>query len=119
MQVCGELYYFMRDAGARTVTAQLLALAYEQALRELERAFALIWSELGKQKYQQAVAKRVAQGQVLFQSTTELPRIEVLRALDAMRARGLVLRVGRGRYEFVEPMFAEYVRRLDSAVLAP
>jgi hypothetical protein len=56
---------------------------------------------------------------VLFQSTTELPRIEVLRALDAMRARGLVLRVGRGRYEFVEPMFAEYVRRLDSAVMAP
>ena len=119
MQVSAELYYFMRDAGVRTVTTQLLALAYEQALRELERAFALIWADLGKQKYQQAVAKRVGRSGVLFQSAAELPRIEVLRALDAMRARGLVLRVGRGRYEFVEPMFADYVRRLDSAMMAP
>jgi len=119
MQVCGELYYFMRDAGARTATAQLVALAYEQALRELERAFALVWTDLGKQKYQQQVAKRIARGEVLFKTTPDLPRIEVLRALDAMRARGLVLRIGRGRYEFVEPMFAEYVRRLDAPGGAP
>lgn len=116
MQVCAELYYFMRDQRVRAVTAQLVSLAYEQALRELERPFALIWTELGKQKYQQAVAKRIARGETLFASKGELPRIEVLRALDAMRARGLALRLGRGKYEFVEPMFAEYVHRLDSPV---
>src|SRR3989440_12056314 len=65
MQVCAALYYLMRDAGQRTVTADLLAIAYEQALRELERPFALHWSELGKQKYLQLVATRVAQGAVL------------------------------------------------------
>jgi hypothetical protein len=47
-----------------------------------------------------------------------VPRAEVLRALDALRARGLVVRVGRGRYEFLEPMFGEYVRRLDEPVLS-
>ncbi len=119
MQVCAELYYFMRDAHVRTVTSQLLGLAYEHALRELERAFALTWADLGRQKYQQVVAKRVARAAVLFASTPDVPRVEVLRAVDAMRARGLALRVGRGRYEFVEPMFAEYVRRLDSPGLAP
>ncbi len=119
MQVSAELYYFMRDARVRTVTGQLLALAYEQALRELERAFALVWGDLGKQKYQQAVAKRIARNETLFASTPDVPRVEVLRAVDAMRARGLVLRVGRGRYEFVEPMFAEHVRRLDAPAAAP
>lgn len=113
MQVCAGLYYLMRDAGVRLVTADLVAVAYEQALRELERAFSLVWAELGKQKYQQAVAKRVAHRQTLFVSGGPLPRIEVLRALDGMRARSLVLRLGRGRYDFVEPMFAEFVRRLD------
>src|SRR6266852_5717478 len=114
MQVCAALYYLMRDAAQRVVTADLLAIAYEQALRELERPFALHWSELGKQKYLQLVATRVAQGAVLFASETTpaVPRPEVLRALESLGARGLVTRLGRGRYEFIEPMFAEYVRRV-------
>jgi hypothetical protein len=115
MQVCAALYYLMRDAAQRVVTADLLAIAYEQALRELERPFALHWSELGKQKYLQLVATRVAQGAVLFASDTTppVPRPEVLRALESLAARGLVTRLGRGRYEFVEPMFGEYVRRVS------
>jgi AAA+ ATPase superfamily predicted ATPase len=114
MQVCAELYYFMRDAGVRTVTPQLLSLAYEQALRELERAFGLVWADLGKQKYHQAVAKRIANQETLFAAAGAVPRIEVLRAVEGMRSRGLVVRLGRGKYEFVEPMFGEYVRRLDA-----
>lgn len=114
MQVASELYYFMRDAQLRAATAQLTALAYAQALAELERPFALVWGELGAHKYQQAVAKRIASKETLFRASGDVPRIEVLRAVESMRARGLVLRLGRGRYEFVEPMFGEYVRQLDA-----
>ncbi len=116
MQLCAALYYLMREAGLRTTSADLVAVAYEQALRELERPFALHWSELGKQKYLQQVAKRIAHGAVLYAtdaSGADVPRSEVLRALEALRTRGLVVRLGRGRYEFVEPMFGEHVRRLD------
>ena len=115
MQVCAALYYLMRDANQRAVTAEHVAIAYEQALRELERPFALHWSELGTQKYLQQVAKRIAHGAVLYAAESGVPRPEVLRALEALRARGLVTRLGRGKYEFVEPMFGEYVRRLDEA----
>jgi hypothetical protein len=119
MQVCAALYYLMRDSGARTVTPDLLEVAYEQALRELERPFALHWAELGSHKYLQQVAKRIAHRAVLYATDAAggpVPRPEVLRALDALQARGLVVRLGRGRYDFVEPMFAEYVRRMDSRV---
>lgn len=117
MQVCASLYYLMRDAGLRVVTPEAIGVALEQSLRELERPFALHWADLGKGKYLQTVAKRVAHGAILYASdgTGAVPRAEVLRALAALQARGLVLRVGRGRYEFVEPLFAEYVRRLDGA----
>ena len=118
MQVCAALYYLMRDAGARAVGAEHVAVAYEQALRELERPFALHWTELGTQKYLQLVAKRIAHGAVLYASESGIPRPEVLRALESLRARGLVARLGRGRYEFVEPMFGEYVRRLDEGMMA-
>src|SRR2546427_6913791 len=65
MQVCAALYYLMRDSAARNATSDSLEVAYEQAMRELERPFALHWTELGSHKYLQQVAKRVAHGAVL------------------------------------------------------
>lgn len=114
MQVCARLLELARDAGLAVIDGDLVSVAYEQSLRELERPFALHWAELGKHKYLQQVAKRIAHAAVLYATGAgAVPRAEVLRALDALRARGLVVRVGRGRYEFLEPMFGEYVRRLD------
>src|SRR5438128_9418211 len=66
MQVCAALYYLMRDSGSRSVTPDLLEVAYEQAMRELERPFALHWTELGSHKYLQQVAKRIAHRAVLY-----------------------------------------------------
>lgn len=119
MQLCAALYHFMRDQGLRAVTGDLVAAAYEVALRELERPFALHWSDLGGQKYLQQIAKRIARRDVLYAARAdgEVPRAEVLRAVNGLRRRGLVVRTGRGRYEFLEPMFAEHVRRLDAVIV--
>src|SRR5919197_3829222 len=120
MQGCAALYYLMREAGSRAVTGELLEVAYEQAMRELERPFALHWTELGSHKYLQQVAKRIAHRAVLYAADADgaaVPRPEVLRALAALQERGLVVRLGRGLYDFVEPMFGEYVRRLDEGVV--
>ena len=119
MQVCAALYYLMRDAGLRVVTPEVIGVALEQSLRELERPFALHWADLGKGKYLQQVAKRIAHGAVLYATNGggAVPRAEVLRALAALQARGLVTRLARGRYAFVEPLFGEYVRRLDETIV--
>jgi hypothetical protein len=116
MQLCAALYHFIRDQGLRSVTGELVDIAYELTLRELERPFALHWTDLGEQKYLQSIAKRIARGEPLYAARPdgEVPRAEVLRAVTALRARGLVVRTGRGRYEFLEPMFGEHVRRLDA-----
>ncbi|MBU6423499.1 MAG: AAA family ATPase [Chloroflexota bacterium] len=116
MQLCAALYHFMQDQALRAVTAQLVDAAFEIALRELERPFTLHWSDLGEKKYLQAVAKRIARGEPLYAARPDgdVPRAEVLRAVTALRARGLVVRTGRGRYEYLEPMLAEHVRRLDA-----
>src|SRR5256885_6851545 len=116
MQVCAALYYLMRDAAARSVSPDFLEVAYEQAMRELERPFALHWTELGSHKYLQQVAKRIAHKAVLYAADAEggaVPRTAVLRALAALQERGLVVRLGRGRYDFVQPVVGGDVGRLD------
>lgn len=117
MQLSAGLYHLMRESGLRSVSAELVDVAYEQAMRELERPFALHWSDLGEQKYLQQVAKRIARAETLYGAggSGDVPRAEVLRAVTSLRERGLVVRTGRGRYEYLEPMFAEFVRRLDDA----
>ena len=119
MQVCAALYYLMRDAGLKVASGEAVSVAIEQAMRELERPFALHWADLAKGKYLQQVAKRIAHGAVLYAADAagDVPRAEVLRALGSLQARGLVTRLSRGRYEFVEPLFGEYVRRLDEATV--
>ena len=119
MQVCAALYYLMRDAGLRVVTAEAVSVSVEQSLRELERPFALHWADLGQGKYLQQVAKRIAHGAVLYATdgAGAVPRAEVLRALAALQAKGLVAHLARGRYAFVEPLFGEYVRRLDEGIV--
>ena len=119
MQLCAALYHFMREQSLRAVTAALLAIAYEVAMRELDRPFSLHWTDLGGQKYLQSVAKRIARREALYAARpdADVPRAEVLRAVTALRSRGLVVRTGRGSYEFLEPMFAEYVRRLDAGIV--
>jgi hypothetical protein len=122
MQLCAGLYHYMREEGLRAAVAALVDVAYELSLRELERPFAMHWSDLGEQKYLQSVAKLIARGEPLYAARPdgEVPRAEVLRAVRSLQQRGLIVRVGRGRYEFLEPMFAEHVRRLDiSAGIVP
>ena len=117
--MCAALYYLMRDAGLRVVTAEAVSVSVEQSLRELERPFALHWADLGQGKYLQQVAKRIAHGAVLYATdgAGAVPRAEVLRALAALQTKGLVAHLARGRYAFVEPLFGEYVRRLDEAIV--
>src|SRR5207237_7661780 len=110
MQVCAALYYLMRDAGLRVVSAEAIGVAIEQALRELERPFALHWADLGHGKYLQQVAKRIAHAAVPYASggAGTVPRAEVLRAPAPPHALGPVTPPARRPYEFLQPSFRQY-----------
>lgn len=110
MMVCAEVYFALLEAGATIVTADVVTVGYERALYELSRAFDEIWYAMATRRQAQAVAKRLAAGKRPYAEGTH-PN-EVARAIDLLAEMGVLQKKGRGEYDFVEPMLADYVRRL-------
>lgn len=110
MLLCSELYFALLELGSTEPTPTLVKLANERCMALLSRVFDEVWQTLGARRNVQLVAKRLAQGELLY-AGGKLP-VETFRALSHLLKAGVVVRVRPGNYRFVEPMFAEYVRRL-------
>lgn len=110
MLLCSELYFALVELGATEPTPTLARVANERCMALLSRVFDEMWQMLGTRKNVQFVAKRLAHGEPLYASS-KMP-VETFRALKHLLRAGVIERVRPGEYRFVEPMFAEYVRRL-------
>lgn len=110
MIVSGEVYYALLELGLRSVTPEAVTLGYERAMEELANVFNETWDTLSSQRQAQAVVKRLVSGERPYAGGGHSN--EVARALDLLIEMGLIEKIGRGEYRFMEPMFAEHVRRL-------
>jgi len=88
-------------------------LAYEETLAETTDLWAERWRAARRNKEGQAVLLRVARGLGPYQGRRNRSA-PVGRALARLEDEGWLARGERGEWHFVEPMFAEYVRRLGT-----
>ena len=87
----------------------LLDLAYEAGLDDLQATYDEMFRALAAPAAAQDILMRLASNEPPYHGTANAT---VRRALRALTDAALVTRVGRGRYIFPDPLFAEYVRRL-------
>jgi hypothetical protein len=87
-------------------------LSKAKALNSLEVRFDELWRRLEQPSGTQATAMRIANGQQVYGRGR--PRKTVTRTIEALRRGGIIRRTGRGAYEFLEPLFGEYLRNLSS-----
>ena len=90
-------------------TPNLLELAQEKTYSGLERNFELLWELLEEPKGTRETAVRIASGQRVYGRGRDA--MSVKRSVDKLGDEGIVRKVGRGQFEFTEPLFGEYVRR--------
>lgn len=90
-------------------TPNLLELAQEKTYSGLERNFELLWELLEEPKGTRETAARIASGQRVYGRGRDA--MSVKRSVDKLGDEGIVRKVGRGQFEFTEPLFGEYVRR--------
>lgn len=109
MEACEHLLV-ARSVGPST--AGTMELAELRTLDGLRARFDEIWRQLDKPQGTRVTAARIARGQPVYGRgrASESTR----RTIEKLERRGIIRRVGRGEFEFVEPLFGRYVRDLTS-----
>jgi Cdc6-like AAA superfamily ATPase len=109
MVLCTNLYFLARVNRAKVLDEDLLTAAVAETKAQLKTYFDAVWSEMTDRAKERLVALRIARGEAVAHGIP--PQV----AADAIRAlinKGIVVRTGRGAYEYFEPLFKEYVLAL-------
>ncbi|HEY8450154.1 MAG TPA: ATP-binding protein [Bacillota bacterium] len=108
MLLANETVLVARETAARSISADMVTVAFERTMNSLARAFDEVWQDLDDAA--RHVLKRLAAGEPPYAPPAPNPG-RVKRAIDRLLAAGILERPARGRYRFVETMFAEHIRR--------
>lgn len=110
MLVASEVYYVLMEMESQVVSLTVLEIAYQRALESLMRAFEELWGSLGEHQGAQELIKKVARGERPYSKNAASARVG--RILTYVMGQGILVKAGRGQYEFFEPMFRDYITRL-------
>ena len=94
---------------ATALTLSMLDMAYERTMASLARAFEDTWSGLGERDGAQTLMKNIARGHRPYSGDQAATRIS--RILTYAVNQSLLIKKGRGQYEFFEPMFRDFINR--------
>lgn len=110
MLLANEVLHLARETGSASVSLDLVRVAFERTMVALTLAFEETWRTLGLSA--QRSLKKIVRGESLYAGEPRSHPTDVKRGLEDLLGRGILLRVGKGRYLFQERMFEEYIRRL-------
>jgi hypothetical protein len=110
MLLGNEVLHLARETQPEPVGFDLVRVAFERTMTALSLAFEETWRTLGVSA--QRSLKKIVRGESLYVGEPKPHPTDVRRGLEDLTGRGILLRVGKGRYLFQEKMFEEFVRRL-------
>ncbi|MGI6555395.1 MAG: AAA family ATPase [Bacillota bacterium] len=107
MAVCSEIYYILLESNIRMLSTDVVRIGFERAKSSLIFVFDNILDDIGKNVHTRKILKKIAIGDMVYQG--EENPAEVKRAIDLLLTAGIIEKTARGKYEFYEPMFKEYL----------
>lgn len=88
-------------------------LSEARTLAGLAAQFEEIWKQLERPRGTRTTASRIAAGRPVYGEGR--PATETVRTIDRLEQLGLIRKLGRGAYEFTEPLFGVFVRNLTQS----
>ncbi|MDQ7095711.1 ATP-binding protein [Desulfosporosinus sp. PR] len=107
MLVCSEIYYLLLETGERCLSLEAVQLGTQRALASLTPVFDGILDELGPAK---RILIRLVQEASLYERGTH-PN-EIKRMIDMLINKGILEKMERGTYNFVEPLLKDYLLKV-------
>lgn len=107
MLLCTEIHYAMLEVGEKSINLDLVQLGYERALLTLSPVFDELLDELEQTANTKHVLICLAKGFHIYRKDKN-PN-DIKRAVDALLAKAIIEKKGRGKYLFVEPMLKDYL----------
>jgi Cdc6-like AAA superfamily ATPase len=107
MEICEHL---LTIRSVNPTVAGAVDLAEAKTLAGLSAEFEEIWKQLERPRGTRTTAARIAAGRPVYGEGR--PGTETARSIDKLAQMGLIRKMGRGAYEFTEPLFGVFVRNL-------
>ena len=109
MAVCSEVYYLLLESSTQMLSIDIVRIGFERAMSSLIVVFDNILDDIGQNVHTRKTLNKIAFGKMVYQG--EENPAEVKRAIDLLLTAGIIRKTDRGKYEFFEPMFKEYLLR--------
>ncbi|KLU61801.1 archaeal ATPase [Peptococcaceae bacterium CEB3] len=103
--VCSEVYRAFVESGENTLGLEHILLGRDRAFAFLSQGFNEVIESLDSTA--KTLLLRIARGAALYSKDNHPNTVK--RMVDQLVDHGLVEKIDRGKYEFVEPMFKEYL----------
>ncbi len=107
MLLCNEAYQLAALGGHNALTLPVLQHAYDQAQTILKPAFTEILTEIGRSAQMRDVLCKLATDQPPYKGKPQSNA--VTRSINKLEEKGIIERVTRARYRFMEPMFKDFI----------
>ena len=109
-QLVCQLIYFSLKGERRKIKEEDVEENFIRAIFSEKSYFDQLWSDLMGEKYLLSVLKSIALERESPYKTKDLYNHNPYRSLSALEKKGLIKKIGRGKYKIRDPLFKEYIK---------
>ena len=108
--LCRELYFYALTQNKQPIDKKCVKIAFQEAVLIEDLYFSKIWEEISGNSAQLSVLKATVEGKESLYNKEMQKQVNVARTLNQLTNRGMIKKNLKGQYQFVDPLFAEFLK---------
>jgi len=108
--LCRELYFYAMSHNT-VINNETVEFTLQEAIFAEDIYFSKIWEEIAANSAQINILHNIIENKNSLYNNNSEKKLNVSRTLNQLQNKGLIRKEAKGRFKFVDPLFAEYVKR--------
>jgi len=107
--LCREAYFYALDQKVQ-ITPDVIKSAFEETINIEDMYLGKLWEEIASNSAQLKILQLIVEKKENIFNQGKQKDINVYRTLKSLVQKGILNKQGKGDYQFIDPLFAEYVK---------